>query len=176
MSDRIISFEKKNFEWWEGIGAWVSKRKDVSHTLQHILNQKDTRVITKRIDGHWGFCDENGVEWKVVWDGEKVVIAGMPLSVLLPCGGADMKMTEEQAKNLTNIYIGRHCPRLKSNPTFRKDLDELYEEYCSGKRTKAMKWLKEHNAENGIYSANPYHIYNQFLYYGGKRKDGTLLL
>jgi hypothetical protein len=71
MSDRIISSKKKNFEWWEGIGAWVSKRKDVSHTLQHILNQKDTRVITKRIDGHWGFCDENGVEWKVVWDGGK---------------------------------------------------------------------------------------------------------
>ncbi len=67
-------------------------------------------------------------------------------------------MSKEEALEKTHAWFKKN--------NINKTLDRLYEEFVENKKTKEMKIITNYLKTGGL-SANPYHIYNQFLYYKG---------
>ena len=68
-------------------------------------------------------------------------------------------MDDKKARELTNQKL--------KELGINKDLDQVYNEYCDGNKTKSYKIIEKYNFDRGILfggTANPFHIYNQYFY------------
>ena len=61
----VVVLKKAEFTWYPEFG-FFSKASRAE--IAKYPNDPDNIYVCKRDDGNWGYCDKNGIEYRVIWD------------------------------------------------------------------------------------------------------------